>query len=118
MTKPKEAHELKNAKKTTGGKTETSAAVAPAAAKEKVTQPKKPTPEVVVTPSACPHCGSTDRDGYAGTKARKLTGVLADGRPYQTVVWKPTKCRGCGQNRTDVYHLNRPYKKSDGDLIE
>jgi hypothetical protein len=124
MTKRKEAHELKNAKKTTGGKTATSATVAPAAAEEKVKpqakkpQPKKPRPEVTVTPSACPNCGSTERTGYAGTKARKLSGQLPDGRRYQTVVWKPTKCRGCNQNRVDVYHLDRPYKKSDGDLID
>lgn len=75
-------------------------------------------PEVNVAPSACPSCGSTEREGYAGTKARKLSGELPDGRRYQTVIWKPTKCRGCGQNRVDVYHLDRPYKTSDGDLID
>lgn len=118
MTKPKqEAKELKATKKTADGtaqKPATTVAAAPAKAKVK----REPRPEVVVAPSACPNCGSTERDGYAGTKARKLSGVLDDGRKYQTVVWKPTKCRGCGQNRTDVYHLDRPYKKSDGDLIE
>ena len=72
--------------------------------------------EVVVTASACPHCGSTDREGYAGTRARKLSGVL-NGRPYKVVIWKPTKCRNCGKRRIDVFHLNRAYRKSDGNLL-
>jgi predicted Zn-ribbon and HTH transcriptional regulator len=100
MTKPKKAANVKpKADKT---------------AKAKVK--REPLPEVEVTPSVCPGCGSTDREGYAGTRARNLTGIL-NGRPYRVVIWKPTKCRNCGKRRIDVYHLDRAYKASDGKLL-
>lgn len=93
-------------------------AIAPAndASVSEETQPKPKPPEVDVEVSSCPNCGSTERTGYHSTKCRELSGVH-NGRPYKTVVWKRTKCRGCGKNRIDRFHLNRKPRKSDGERL-
>lgn len=81
------------------------------------TKPKSKPPEVDVEVSSCPRCQSTSRIGYHSTKARKITGTTKTGKPYKLVVWKRTQCRNCGQNRVDVFYLNRKPVKADGVLL-
>lgn len=114
MTKPKPKADPQVAKATPAPSSSPRAS----AARKDPPAKRTPTPEVQVAASVCPSCGSTERIGYHGTKARALSGVLEDGRRYQVVIWKRTQCRNCEQPRVDVFHLDRPYKKDDGELLE
>lgn len=50
--------------------------------------------------SRCSKCRSTERTEYSNTIRRPLKGQNADG-PYNTVVWRTTSCKKCGQRRVD-----------------
>jgi hypothetical protein len=62
---------------------------------------------VTVLPSACPKCQSTDRTPYVNPVEYPYAGVTADDRPYTHIVWRSTRCLGCGQNRKDRCYENR-----------
>lgn len=123
MTKRKPANELKRTKKTAAkeskpkaetavGTATAEAEVKPAATPEtQSTETRTPPPEVEVIPSACPKCGSTKRTGYNAVKEREISGTTRDGRKYQRIQWKRTKCSDCGQNRVDVFYLNSKARK-------
>jgi len=56
---------------------------------------------VVVQPSKCKKCGSTNRSKYVDKRTLDLLGQLADGTIYTSVTWRRTKCLDCGQVRDD-----------------
>jgi hypothetical protein len=59
--------------------------------------------------SICPACGSTARTDYHHTNTHHYSGVTADGRPYNRIVYRYTNCRHCGQARIDrTYELDAP----------
>jgi len=60
-----------------------------------------PTPVVVVEPSRCKKCGSTDREHYSHTTVRDIAGVRPDGMAYSKIFWRRTRCQNCGQARID-----------------
>jgi hypothetical protein len=74
----------------------------PSAAKSARSKP----PIVEATPTRC-KCGSTERERYFHTLKRAIAGVTAGGQPYTHVVWRRTRCRACGQVRTDRGRENR-----------
>ena len=49
----------------------------------------------------CEKCGSTSRDPYYGVITRDIAGKTADGGDFTQVVWRRTRCKKCGQHRTD-----------------
>lgn len=56
---------------------------------------------VAVLPSHCRQCGSTDREAYIGKPiVREITGTV-EGRPYNKITWRRTRCANCGQARVD-----------------
>ena len=57
--------------------------------------------QVVVIPSSCPKCGSTDREQYEGHPVVREFAGVKNGFEYNRISWKRTKCRNCGQHRTD-----------------
>jgi len=62
----------------------------------------KPDQVEAAPPTACRKCGSTDRDPYYGTITRHIYGIdRHTGQVYTHVVWRRTRCRGCGQQRID-----------------
>jgi hypothetical protein len=56
----------------------------------------------------CRKCGSSERVPYFGTTESRIAGQLPDGRRYTHVVWRRTRCAGCGQCRSDKTFENRP----------
>lgn len=59
---------------------------------------------VAVIPAACPRCHSTEREPYDKVREREISGRTVDGHPYTHVVWRKTRCRGCGQARTERHY--------------
>ena len=51
--------------------------------------------------TSCPRCGSTNRAAYWGKNRRELSGQLADGRIFEGITYRRTKCEDCGQHRVD-----------------
>jgi len=67
-------------------------------------------------PPACPACNSTNREAYKDgiVDERNIAGDI-DGRPYNRVVWRRTRCIDCGQNLTvREYHYD-PDPATDAD---
>lgn len=60
-------------------------------------------PEVVGELTRCKKCDSTERVAYYGTISRDLTGER-NGKRFNRVTWKRTKCASCHQARTDVFY--------------
>jgi len=60
-------------------------------------------------PAACPVCNSTRRQPYKdGIVAEYyMTGEI-DGRPYNRVIWRRTRCLDCDQNLTVREYLFEP----------
>lgn len=58
-------------------------------------------------PSRCPKCKSTDRAGYGRTRTVESRGTDPETGPYTHVLFRVTKCRHCGQARTDRSFENR-----------
>jgi len=58
--------------------------------------------EVVDTEStSCPSCGSNKRAAYWGKIKRELSGTAPDGRIFEAITYRRTKCEQCGQHRVD-----------------
>jgi hypothetical protein len=69
----------------------------------------------VSLPPACPSCNSTRREPYRNGVVvdRQLAGEI-DGRPYNRVVWRRTRCLDCGQQITvREYH----FSPTDDDVL-
>ncbi len=60
-----------------------------------------------VEPSRCPSCNSTERGHYFGRTVQEHKGI-DDGKPYDRIVRRRTKCAQCGQIRID-----RTYESSE-----
>lgn len=58
--------------------------------------------------TACPACGSTEREPYYNRREMAAGGVDSAGKPYTHVIWRRTKCAACGQVRDDRHFENRP----------
>lgn len=52
----------------------------------------------------CPKCLSIKRERYHRVRSREISGTTRDGRPYDRITWRRTRCKSCGQNRIDVEH--------------
>lgn len=52
-------------------------------------------------PSRCPKCDSTARDEYFNKREVRYEGIAEDGKPFNTIVIRRTRCRNCGQIRDD-----------------
>lgn len=57
----------------------------------------------MVKPSHCPKpdCQSTEREPYQPNPIVRLVAGVIDGFEYNQVSWKRTRCKKCGQARTD-----------------
>jgi hypothetical protein len=71
----------------------------------------EPKPVVDGALTRCPTCGSTDRTGYANRRELRHEGTTPDGRPYNLVVWRDTRCAACLQLRCD-----RHYEQTSGQV--
>ena len=68
-----------------------------------------PTSEVVK--SVCKSCGSTKREKYFGTPIEFDISGERNGRPYNKLIRKRTRCADCGQQRLDsFYEMVKPPK--------
>ena len=67
-------------------------------------QTPKPVSEGTLTRCKNPDCQSTDREKYFGTPIEfDVSGVDANGKPYNRKVMKRTRCAKCGQQRLDSF---------------
>lgn len=62
-----------------------------------------PGPITEVPKSRCIKCQSTEREEYTNPKTLEHCGIAPDGKPYNFVSWKHTKCLKCGQRRVDKF---------------
>ena len=70
---------------------------------------------VRTTVTRCKRCGSDRREKYRNTRKKQGAGITRDGREYNWIVWRRTKCVDCGQHRDDVFHyLDLPDRLADG----
>lgn len=53
------------------------------------------------TPSRCPKCSSTERTPYSQTREIEVRGEDPEFGSYTHVIRRWTRCKGCGQARTD-----------------
>ena len=67
-------------------------------------------PESVGVLTRCEKCQSTEREPYTNQRFRDYEGVDQNGNPYNRVAWKLTKCKNCGQARTDRFYEMIPNK--------
>jgi len=59
-------------------------------------------PVVEVQPaSKCTRCGSPHRAEYEHRNVQKYSAALRDGRQYDEIIRRRTKCEDCGQARID-----------------
>jgi hypothetical protein len=64
---------------------------------------------VISLPPACPSCGSTRREPYRdGVAHEQRQKGEVDGRPYNRIVWRRTRCLDCGQMLTVREFLYEP----------
>jgi len=56
---------------------------------------------VHVVPGRCAVCASTERAPYHRVTRHHFAGNTADGRPYNVIVRRHTRCLNCGQARVD-----------------
>ena len=59
------------------------------------------------SPSRCLKCKSTERTPYSRTRVIESSGTDPRFGAYTHVVFRVTKCKGCGQARTDRTLENR-----------
>jgi ribosomal protein S27AE len=60
------------------------------------------TPIVELKKSSCTKCGSTEHTGYHNTRNPLMAkGITPDGRKYNCVIYRRTRCSNCGQSRID-----------------
>jgi hypothetical protein len=63
---------------------------------------KNPKPPInSVEPSRCPSCDSTERGPYFGKTTQEVKGTDGNGKPYDRIVRRRTRCASCGQTRID-----------------
>ena len=55
---------------------------------------------VHVEVSRCRKCNSTERSPYTHKTTKAVSGER-DGKPFNRIVWRRTKCLACGQARID-----------------
>jgi hypothetical protein len=73
-------------------------------------RPKGATNKIVkvvdIERTACPGCASTDRVAYYAVRRADINSRLPDGRVFNGVTWRRTRCKSCGQHRIDrEYHF-------------
>jgi hypothetical protein len=56
---------------------------------------------VTLEASRCPKCGSTRRSEYLDRTVQEYEGLTSDGRPYNRIVRRRTRCLDCEQLRID-----------------
>lgn len=57
----------------------------------------------------CPQCSSTDREEYAYRRVELISGTAPDGKPFNRVVRRRTRCEGCGLARIDtIFEFTTP----------
>lgn len=49
----------------------------------------------------CKKCQSTERTKYEKPRTSQICGFDGDGKPYNQVTWRNTRCTNCGQARID-----------------
>ena len=66
---------------------------------------KTQTPDFAdVLPSRCKRCGSTERDPYFGpVVSQRYNGTDPQGRHYNLIVRRRTRCKACRQLRIDRF---------------
>lgn len=123
-TKKKTPARKKRSTKKRPAKKAAASKVAAASAKAESAPPAKGRPAGSVTqkivaeasPSRCPKCQSTERDKYSQTRSIAVNGRLPVAHTHVVLRW--TKCKSCGQARTDRSFENRKPKadkKKSGD---
>lgn len=61
--------------------------------------------EVVGTLTRCPHCDSTERVPYFGTRSMEYFGTdPSNGKKYNQITWRRTKCKACNRARIDKFY--------------
>jgi len=70
------------------------------------TKPREP---VCFVPARCPSCQSTLRDPFREKPYKEMEegGIAPDQQPYTHIVWRRTRCGGCGQWLTIRSYENR-----------
>jgi hypothetical protein len=69
--------------------------------------------EVMVEPSRCKRCKSTNRAPYLGNPTVEWApGTDINGNPFTHVIGRRTECADCGQARRDISYMNDPSKTS------
>ncbi len=56
----------------------------------------------IVEASRCPRCQSTEREKYVGEPFRTHLRGVRDGKPYNVIIRRRTRCKSCGQARFDL----------------
>tara|TARA_R100000808_G_C2086801_1_gene108669 strand:- start:65 stop:397 length:333 start_codon:yes stop_codon:yes gene_type:complete len=64
--------------------------------------------------TSCPTCGSSNRAAYWGKMRRDLSGTTPDGRIFEAITYRRTRCGDCGQHRVDREFSFAPNKTSNG----
>lgn len=105
MAKKKATKTKRPTKKTT--KKPTKAAAKPPEEK-KSRGPAIKRDETPAEPSRCRRCGSTKRSKYKGSpRVMHVCGEF-DGKPYNRIESRLTKCLDCHQHRSDISHHYSP----------
>lgn len=110
MTKTKTKSKKKTATKKTATKT---AAKKPAKKRGRPKGSKTSRDVVVVEPSRCEKCDSTERSAYFGTPRvieYASGGLDSKGKPFNRVVFRRCRCLSCGQIRQDKSQEYHPTK--------
>ena len=58
-------------------------------------------PESVAGLTRCKACHSTERERYTNSRSVSTCGIDPEGKPYNRVTWRNTRCKNCGQVRVD-----------------
>ena len=71
-------------------------------------QPNHEVAHATAVVTACPKCGSTEREPYYNRRELRCDIAQRSGEQFTHVVWRRTKCLACGQVRDDRHLENRP----------
>jgi len=61
-------------------------------------------PILDVASSRCNKCKSTRREKYKNVNSHECSGTSPNGNPFNVVWWRHTKCKNCGEPRTDKFY--------------
>lgn len=64
--------------------------------------------------TSCPSCGSSNRAPYWGKMRRELSGTTVDGRIFEAITYRRTRCQDCDQHRVDREFSFASNKTSNG----